>query len=437
MPLPTKKVVRDVLYGFVELDEQEVEIMNHPAFQRLRRIKQLAFTDMVYPGACHTRFEHSLGVMYMATRMYDHVVDNYESVLREVGEGIGIDSQADFDIEKKKARKIIRLAALLHDVGHAPFSHSGEDIMPFRNQDKDLRYKHEDYSAKIIEECFKDIIENYSEAKRLGISVHNITSLIDDKSSVKGAGGLHFGLKPIISSQLDADRADYLLRDSIHIGVDYGKYDMWRLINCMALAKDEDDEIVFAIAEKGLEVVESFIIARYHMFRQIYYHKVREIYDYHAGKALAEVLPELGHPNSVLPPPSNIKEYLELDDWRILGAISNNDGRHCEIIKKRSHFKCRPEGRVSNPGADDIRKFLEYENEYKDKEHFIHSIGVYSKDKEASPWYKEGRIKILNEDGTLVKLEDKSKLIESLMKDKRKMMALYLPRSEEECYGQV
>lgn len=141
------KKIRDVVYGFVSLDEQECEIINHPAFQRLRRIKQLSLTDMVYPGAVHTRFEHSIGVMQMASDMYDSIVCKKEakSILQEL-------SLDDNGI--KRYRKIVRLAALLHDVGHSPFSHAGEDLMPIVSNDnskslhtdlKPKRYKHEDY----------------------------------------------------------------------------------------------------------------------------------------------------------------------------------------------------------------------------------------------------------------------------------------------------
>ena len=117
-----------------------------------------------------------------------------------------------------------------------------------------------------------------------------------------------------------------------------------------------------------------------------------------------------------------------------MGAISSNTGKHCGIIKNRLHFKRKD--KANNPGPDDIKKFLKYEEEYKNKEHHIYKIGVFEEDKKAIPWYKPGGIKILNENGKLVNLEVKSKLIESLMMNERKMMALYLPRPEEGRYGQ-
>jgi len=426
----TKKRIRDVIYGFIELDEQELEIIDHPIFQRLRRIRQLAFTDMLYPGACHTRFEHSLGVMQMATYMYNHIVEKYGDVLKCYLHGV--DDVVDFEKEIVRARKIIRLAALLHDVGHAPFSHSGEELMPYRNQDKDERYEHEDYSIAAIEEYFKKIIERSEEPKGCSkISVNDVTSLLG-KKSVRGAGGLHFSLKPIISGQLDADRADYLLRDSIHTGVDYGRYDMWRLINSVALTNGEGGTLVFAISYKGLQVAESLVIARYHMFSQVYYHKVRRIYDYHVVEALKEVLPLLECEGAVFPPPTQIDNYMRLDDWTVLGAINSNlSGKHCKILKNRQHYKLEYES--SNPPSnDDIRKFTGYEAKYKSKEHYVYNLGkIYQGDKKAKQWYKPEGIQILEESGMLVNLEEKSKLVTSLIDPPPSMLALYLPRKKK------
>ena len=379
------KQIRDIIYGFIEVDEQELEIINHRIFQRLRRIKQLAFTDLIYPGASHTRFEHSLGVMQMATYMCNHIMDKYGDTLRDNLYG---KTKEEFVHEGKKALKVVRLAALLHDVGHAPFSHTGEELMPYRDASRKERYKHEDYSIKAIEVYFADIIENHKLNSGLGINVDDVTSLLG-KRSVKGAGGLHFSLKPIISGQLDADRADYLLRDSAHIGVDYGKYDMWRLINSVALAKGEGETPVFAIVEKGLHVAESLVIARYHMFQQVYFHKVRRIYDFHATEALKEIMPLLGCESVTFPPPSQIEYYMKLDDWTVLGAISANDNKkHCGIIKNRLHYKMKDET-DDPPGNDDIRRFVKYETEYKGKDHYLYHFGeIFKGDKKASLWYK-------------------------------------------------
>src|SRR5580704_4376202 len=131
--------VRCPVHGFIQINEWEREIIDHPVFQRLRRIRQLAWTDQVYPGAMHTRFEHSLGVMHTAALLYAAIRQSSSEVLEnELGykeEGLNRDLQ------------LVRLAALLHDVGHAPFSHASETLFPVENG---TRYKHEDYSAAIV-----------------------------------------------------------------------------------------------------------------------------------------------------------------------------------------------------------------------------------------------------------------------------------------------
>src|SRR5712692_4106730 len=146
-----KYEIRCPVHGFIPIDDWEKEIINQPAFQRLRRIKQLAWTDMLYPGAMHSRFEHALGVMHVATRLFDAIVQRSGDVLKE---------QLVFDDNGLRTdRKLVRLTALLHDVGHAPFSHAGEELFPMHAEGS--RYKHEDYSAAIIRSHLRDSIENH------------------------------------------------------------------------------------------------------------------------------------------------------------------------------------------------------------------------------------------------------------------------------------
>ncbi|HZK27872.1 MAG TPA: HD domain-containing protein, partial [Thermoclostridium sp.] len=177
--MPKSKKIRDLVYGFIVLDEQECAVIDHPVFQRLRRIKQLSLTDMVYPGANHTRFEHSIGVMQMATDMFDSIVTKkkrfLENELNLVDSGIQI------------YRKIVRLAALLHDIGHAPFSHSGEELMPLLPnthnkyvEGQEKRYEHEEYSIVIIKEVFREIIENHFLNENYRIQVDDVTALLGD-----------------------------------------------------------------------------------------------------------------------------------------------------------------------------------------------------------------------------------------------------------------
>ena len=318
------KIIRDAVCGFIELDEQELEIIKHPIFQRLRRIKQLALTDMVYPGATHTRFEHSLGVMQTATEMYYHITEHQEILLKD-----------EFSLETggiKRYRKIVRFAALLHDVGHPPFSHAGEGLLPF---------DHEDYSIKAIKTIFKDLIENHQLNRNYGINVDQVAALLGDKE-VPADDHLLLLWKELISSQLDADRSDYLLRDSLHSGVGYGRYDRERLIHCMAFGSHEKSRGTYrlAINHRGWHVAESLVFARYQMFTQVYFHKVRRIYDYHITEAVREILKPIG---GQYPSLDNLDEYFDYDDWKIYSAIKDGlGGEHGKIILNRNHWKTQP-----------------------------------------------------------------------------------------------
>jgi len=190
------KIIRDPIHGFVKLSPWEQDVLDHRVFQRLRRVRQLALTEMVYPGACHSRFEHSLGVMQVATMMFDQLRPQLEA---------SDDAQSKFTKDDlDRARVIVRLAALLHDVGHCPFSHAGEGgVMP-RNPEKGKRYKHEDYSTALIRHLLRDVIDDHPENK-LKVSVDEICNFPQDDGSLPLQ--LLFW-RPLITGQMDADRAD-------------------------------------------------------------------------------------------------------------------------------------------------------------------------------------------------------------------------------------
>lgn len=408
----TKKV-RDVVYGFVTLDEQEQAIIDHPVFQRLRRIKQLSLTDMLYPGANHTRFEHSIGVMQMASDMFDSIVNKDEN--KQILEDQLAINPTLFPIY----RKIVRLAALLHDVGHAPFSHSGEELMPLvSGSDSGQRYKHEDYSITIIKEVFRPLIENHPMENLPMISADEITALLDDKSVRQKAATLLW--KNLISGQLDADRADYLLRDSKHLGVSYGLYDRDRLVNSMTLAQNEETQSpVIAIQEKGWHLAESLVIARYQMFSQVYFHRVRRIYDHHICCAAKEILQHAGYAG-VYPTPNRVYDYIAFDDWKIHVALKDgHGGKHGDIIMNRQHYK-----RVRE--IDDREKVEQIQSlaeEYKQK-----GIDCYLDEIPSKEWYKISE-DILIQDGDTVQPLSKKSMIVNAMKAKPQLtMRLYAER---------
>lgn len=262
--------IRCPIYGFIELDEWERDIVNHWVFQRLRRIRQLGWTDYVYPGAMHTRFEHSLGVMHMATMLFDNLAARSKEIL------LGFAGDED---SLRRARRLVRLAALLHDVGHGPFSHVSEELMPFQNGSTGQRWQHEDYSAAAIRERMREVLDDHPR-NAFRIRADEIANLLLGAPEA----GRDLAWRPIVSGQLDADRMDYLLRDSHHCGVDYGHFGWQRLLNTVtAIQAEEAEGLRIGVEEGGWNAAESLIVARYMMFNQVYYHKTREILDYHVG----------------------------------------------------------------------------------------------------------------------------------------------------------
>ena len=323
------------VHGFVTLSAWERDVIDHPVFQRLRRVRQLGWTDTVYPGATHTRFEHSLGVMHTASRMFDEVWRRNSRALGDLHFS---------EASRARDKIVLRLAALLHDVGHSPFSHAGEDIMPKGPTGK--RYKHEQYSVELVRELMKDVIDDHPHNKKaFGIGAGDVADFIEGKSTI---GQALLFWRQLMTSQLDADRADYLLRDSHHIGVQYGHYDLNRLVISLSVAADEAGNAILAIDEGGWHTAEALLLARYMMFSQVYFHKTRIVYDHHIGKAMQSILADeqstsgLAEP-SAYPPPvgrANLEAYVAWNDWRALGIIqAGGGGEHGEILRARKHFR--------------------------------------------------------------------------------------------------
>jgi len=228
--------IRDPIHGFIYREPHERDIIDTKVFQRLRNLRQLALAHLVYPGATHTRFDHSLGAFHLAAGL----------------------SRALLDSETE--RRLVRLAALLHDIGHGPFSHVGEPILQAHSKkflaDKEESKVHELISARIIRTC-DELAEHLSEKER-----GQIIGLLD------GTFG-HRCLHEIVSGPVDADKQDYLLRDSYFTGVKYGIYDQERLRNTLRLYEDNDD-LVIGVSIDGLHALEQFVLAKYYMTTQIY-----------------------------------------------------------------------------------------------------------------------------------------------------------------------
>ncbi|HZQ54399.1 MAG TPA: HD domain-containing protein [Bryobacteraceae bacterium] len=355
------------MHGFVRLNDWEMAIVSEPAFQRLRRIKQLAWTDYIYPGAVHTRFEHSLGVMHTATMLYDAIVRNSKDILTT--------ELAYDDTGIQRYRQLVRLAALTHDVGHAPFSHAAEDLFPINEDTQDL-YRHEDYSAAIVKSCLRSAIEDHPLANNYGFTAEDVAALIEGTARAKQ--GLFW--RDIISGQMDADRMDYLLRDSHHTGVQYGRFDLDRVIDTMqATPALPERPPRLGISEGGWHAAEALVIARYFMFTQVYFHKTRVAYDIHLKGALKQILP-----GGVFPKPreQELKDFLSWDDWRVLGELSaGRGGEHGERLRTRNHFRrIYATNEICNEG--DLSELDRVKNE----------LGglIIAEESAAKSWYKTG-----------------------------------------------
>jgi HD superfamily phosphohydrolase len=404
--------IRDPIHGFVTLNEWERDIINLPAFQRLRRIRQLSLTDMVYPGAMHTRFEHSLGVMHVVTRMFDSLVTRERDFLKS--ESVGFNDEG-----LKRDRSIVRLAALLHDCGHAPFSHAAEDLMP-ENPTTKKKYKHEGFSTAIIRTVFKDIIEEHKENQNHGIKAEDVAQLIDEERTV--SLGRRALWKSLISSQLDADRSDYLLRDSYHAGVAYGHYDLDRLIVTLRVGLSEATETpLVAIDKSGIHVAEALIIARYMMFTQVYFQKTRRIYDLHLQEAMRNIFK-----GGKFPVPDSkeaLDAYLDWDDWRVMGCLKDKEGKEAgRKLLERDHDRMVLET-SENPSREEIAEF-----ESK-KKSLIEKIPESIVDCASAKWYKTeaNEIGIFEDEKTkrFVELSKRSNVVKGLMSCGQ--MRLYVP----------
>ncbi|MDP3778718.1 MAG: HD domain-containing protein [bacterium] len=288
--------IADAIYGTIVLSEGEAAIVDHSYVQRLRFIRQLGFVSFVYPCATHDRFSHALGAMHVSSLFADQLLTNDEySVLARI-----LNAE-----EKKFLRRIIRLSGLLHDVGHAPFSHTAEAVMPplsdlaipdawLRHPLKNRAARHEDYSVLLIAGMSEgnDAVITKEEAEIISSLIHHKYIRIPDSwhthfSERVNSQSLHGVIKTIISSDIDADRMDYLLRDAHFAGVTYGHFDLPWLISNLGTVR-LDNAYSISISESGIQALEHYLLARANMYAQVYMHKTVKCFDYYFHKAIEE-----------------------------------------------------------------------------------------------------------------------------------------------------
>ena len=282
-----KKFIRDSVYGDISFNEFEIKVMDQSQFQRLRRIKQLGLINLIFPGANHTRFEHSIGTMYLGSRLSTE---------------IGLE-QDDVDL--------IRISALLHDIGHGPFSHVSEGVLSFH---------HEELTKYVIKHTsLRDVLEEK----------YDVNKIIE---IINGEGALG----PIVSGELDVDRMDYLLRDSHYTGVAYGVIDYERLISNLKLKKTLSLDI------KGVQAAEGALVSRYFMYPSVYQHHTTRVVNSMFRRNLKKLIDD-----------KTIKEkdMYKYDDADIISICRNSEGYVKDIMERldnRNLFKRAKVIRLNN-----------------------------------------------------------------------------------------
>lgn len=288
--------IKDPIYGYIRLTETEKKVVDTGPVQRLRRIGQLSGAEYVYPAATHSRFEHVLGAMYLA----------------------GVVAQnLPVDLDENE-RRTLKVAALLHDVGHAPFSHLFEPMLM-----KYLGKTHEDMSTRIILESeLADVLLGDGFDPKV-ISTLSVGKLGNPKGAF---------LNQIIRSSVDVDKMDFVLRDSYHTGAGYGDIDIFRLIYTMDVLNGN-----LAVDITALSTLESLILARLESFRTIYFHRTSRAAQIMLMKALEYGKDELGISHL-----ESVNEYLALDDHVVWMLLRRNEKARAIVddLNRRKLLKC-------------------------------------------------------------------------------------------------
>jgi HD superfamily phosphohydrolase len=301
------KYLRDPVHGSIGFDKTRekliIDLINTREMQRLRRIRQLGALFLTFHGAEHTRFSHSVGVAWMAKRVFDALEAAGQIPLRPKA--------------RERARLVGIAAALLHDVGHGPFSHLYEKVFNER--------RHEEWTRLIVTSRRGEVGRLL---RRAGIEA--------DVLAVYDRAFRPAFVSDIVSSQLDADRLDYLLRDSLMTGVAYGQYDLeWILINLRLARRGRDGDLRLCLsAAKGYHAAEQFVIARYLMYQQVYYHKTARAAEQMIRTAMQRLV-DAHRETATFPDPCprpirrlietrghlTVEDYHPLDDWLFLSAF--------------------------------------------------------------------------------------------------------------------
>ncbi len=281
--LPRVDLIRDPIYGFIELPEEIRGIVDAPEVQRLRWISQLPLEQMVYPSAQHSRFEHSLGVMYLSMIAAHTLLQDNLSKTRILNALKKSEEHFDMYKNSKEYKKIWKrlfvlssgIVGLLHDVGHAPFSHTFEETLKDLPPDKFSSFNHEVLSYVIAKHVLKEYLLPEVPQKIWDIFRKDILSALNKRIRVNELQPIARILRTIVDGPIDTDKGDYLLRDSYHCGVNYGIYDLERLWRFVRIASD----FTIGVHPKGALEAWTLRFSRYKMFKNVYWHHLRDITD--------------------------------------------------------------------------------------------------------------------------------------------------------------
>ncbi len=320
--------IRDPIHGTITVSDEETEIVDSRFYQRLRNVRQLGFGDLAFPGATHTRHAHCLGAMHVASKLFDAVTANAT---------LSAPARVRF-------RAAVRLAVLCHDLGHMPLSHASEKIAPRRELLKlptwtdtgEAFASHEDFTARILldSELTRTISQVYAAS---GVSALDAAALVMGKEAPGSEGfrdgGLDWAplLRALVSGELDADRMDYLLRDSFYTGVNYGRYDVdWVMQNLNAA--EQNGRAVLALSRAAVFAFEDFLLSRYHMFLSVYYHHTSVSFDHMLRRYYDEAPGEFEIP-------ADPEAFLTCDDVSLISALRRSKNRWAQRIVTRQGFK--------------------------------------------------------------------------------------------------
>ena len=346
--------IRDPIHGAIEITADERSLLDSPQYQRLRNVKQLGFADLAFPGATHTRYAHGLGAMAVATRVFDALAPKLDLP----------------DRDRDRLRQALRLSVLFHDLGHAPLSHATERIMPpaadlripdwtqpLKRRTPGRRANHEDYTLKLILDSGL-AAEISARMGPRGIEPSHIAALI---SGQKPPGGNPFTvgdrdllplLRQIVSGELDADRMDYLQRDSFFTGVNYGKFDLdWIVQNLETV--ERAGRVHLALQHRAVFAFEDFLLSRYHMFLSVYFHYASVGYE----QLLQRYCDTSGGEYEL---PADVDEYLEHDDVTLTAALrASKNPWAMRIVRRQGYRLLLERGPFLDPrGAPDLEEGL-------------------------------------------------------------------------------